>query len=99
MRGHRLKSLGDYFTSYYDTGMTQDLYLELYSDQILAESYRRALEEELGPSEADVEDYVAALGTAADYTADLSLAYFEAEADRVSGQPEQRPVGQRPDAG
>ena len=54
------------------------------------ESYRKALEEELGPSEADVEDYVAALGTAADYTADLSLAYFEAEADRVSGQPEQR---------
>lgn len=85
-----LKSLGDYFTSYYDTGMTQDLYLELYSGQILAESYRKALEEELGPSEADVEDYVAALGTAADYTADLSLAYFEAEADRVSGQPEQR---------
>ena len=85
-----LKSLGDYFTSYYDTGMTQDLYLELYSGQILAESYRKALEEELGPSEADVEDYVAALGTAADYTADLSLASFEAEADRVSGQPEQR---------
>lgn len=86
-----LKSLGDYFTSYYDTGMTQDLYLELYSGQILAESYRKALEEELGPSEADVEDYVAALGTAADYTADLSLAYFEAEA-----RPGVRPAGAAP---
>ena len=85
-----LSSLEDYFTAYYETGMTQERYLELYADQTVARLYREERAEQSVPTEDEVERRAASLGTSAVPTAPVSLACFEAAADRVSGEPEQR---------
>lgn len=85
-----LSSLSDYFTTYYGTGMTQERYLELYSAQTLAELYLESIAEDFEPEEDEMIAHASTLSTTAEPTVTLSLAYFGAENDRVTGQPEQR---------
>ena len=83
--------IDSYLTSYYDGGMTEEIFYEQLARQTLAEAYREVVLEQLAPEEAAVEEYKRANLSGEDYaTADVVIAFFAPALDRVTGQAEER---------
>ena len=81
-----VSGVDSYLTSYYDAGMTQEIYYEQLGRQTLAEAYRAEVLEQLAPGADQVEAYRRANLSGQDYdTADVVVSFFSPAADRTDG--------------
>ncbi len=82
--------IDSYLTSYYDGGMTEEIFYDQLARQTLAEAYREVVLEALAPADDAVEEYKRAHLSGEDYdTADVVIAFFAPALDRVTGQAEE----------
>ena len=85
-----IQSLDRYCESYYEAGMTPELYFACYADQTRAALYREVVLEELAPADPEAAALGETLGDSPIPTADLTAALFVPAADRVTGRAEAR---------
>lgn len=81
-----VSGVDSYLTSYYDAGMTQEIYYGQLGRQTLAEAYRAEVLEQLAPAADQVEAYRRANLSGQDYdTADVVLSFFSPALNRTTG--------------
>ena len=81
-------SMQNYVQSYYDTSMTEKIFLRNLERDCLADAYKAVLLEEMEPSEAELESYIAehTAPEEEEYSfADLYVIWFSAPTDRFTG--------------
>ena len=79
-------SVKNYYTAYYGSGMTEELYKEELTRVTKANAYKNYLIRSAAPTQADIDAYIAANDVPEYRTADIRVITLEAQPDRETGE-------------